>query len=247
MAYVLLAISPDKNILDDVEYFTKKMQSDLSIIKETDLPKGLDTFDKEQPNVLFINTTFTEDQDGYQAVLNLRKMHHEFLPVIFYNPKAKYDFQIQAFRQSQCIDFLTGDFQKNQFIEAMNKSLAWSKKINDECFRIPQGKNHFPIHSHTFSYAEVRKKQSRIDVYEYNAFTGKKTETLLTGITGTQFFNYAKKNSSFVVECYRGIYVNKKKIIGYMDGLLILIGDIRVPISVGGKYFNDLMDYIKKI
>ena len=126
MAYVVLAISPDKSILDDVEYFTKKMRDDLTIIKETDLCKGLDIFNKEQPNVLFISITFTEDQDGYQAVLNLRKMNHEFLPVIFYNPKAKYDFQFQAFRQSQCIDFLTGDFQKNQFIEAMNKSLAWS-------------------------------------------------------------------------------------------------------------------------
>ena len=116
MAYTLLAISHDKNILDDVEYYTRKMRDDINIIKETDISEGINFFHRERHSVLFINTTFIEEHDGYQAVLNLRKSHYKFLPIILFNQKAIYDFQLQAFRDIQCIDFLTGEFQKNRFI-----------------------------------------------------------------------------------------------------------------------------------
>ena len=244
MAYTLLTMDPNKRTLDDVEYLTHKVRDDINVIKSRTLGEGLTILNKEPIDILVINTTFDSAKDGYRAVIDLRRTFHKFLPVIFYSDIKDVEFCVNVFKETNCIDYLTKPLHPSKFEAALVVGLDWAERLKHDFFTITQGKSFIPISGNTFSYAEIRKNEDKIDVYEYDAFNGKKTAICLTNITVVKFLK-AVKNTKFVAECYRGIVVNKKMIIGYDGENLILKGDIRVPL--GGKFKGEFIDYIKKI
>lgn len=244
MAYVLLAVASTKNILDDIEYFTNKIRADVTVIKSGDLKKGIDILSKNSVSVLVISTTFESNNDGYKAVLRLRKTLHEHLPIVFYSESSDRLFGFEAFTETNCIAYLMTSLKLSEFEPALVKALSLAEKLKHEFFTVPQGASSIPISSKTFVYAQIRKGEDVIDVYEYDTFTGKKSSLVLNGISVVKLLEFAG-DTNFVAPCYRGIVVGKKMIIGYDDGKLILRGGMRV--SLGGTFEDDFNDYTKKI
>ena len=244
MAYTLLAIDPNKRTLDDIEYLTNKIRDDINVIKSRTLHEGFNILNKEPIDVLVVNTTFEGEKDGYKAVLDLRRTFHKFLPIIFFSDIKELAFCLTVFKETNCIDFLTSPLNPAKYEEALAVALNWAERLKQDFFTIVQGKSFVPISGSTFLYAEIRKNEDKIDVYEYDSFTGKKSGICLTNMTVTKFLK-AVKYTKFIAECYRGVVVNKKMIVGYDGENLILKGDNLVPL--GGKFKDDLIDYIKKI
>jgi len=244
MAYTLLAIDPDKRTLDDIEYLTNKVRDDINVIKSRGLQEGFNILNKEPIDVLVVNTTFQSVKDGYKAVIDLRRTFHKFLPIIFYSDIKDMEFRLNVFKETNCIDYLTKPLHPSKFEQGLVVALDWAERLKHDFFTIVQGKSFVPISGNTFSYAEIRKNEDKIDVYEYDAFTGKQSTICLTNMTVIKFLK-SVKHTNFIAECYRGVVVNKKMIVGYDGENLILKGDIIVPL--GGKFKDEFIDYIKKI
>jgi len=246
MTYLILLIVSDEKTLVKFEYFINEFRDDLKILKAQSLVEGLRILKEKPIDVLITATSFESDEDGYEVVMDLRKGDHERLPVIFLTSNEDITFQLKLFKETKCIDCLVYPFEQKDFCKALDISLKYATELEQGFFIVPQGRSSIPIDLRTFLYAEIRKGESKLDVYHCDHFAGEKWSECLSEISVKKFLGFAASYTKSVAQCYRGVVVNKKKIRGYDGrGSLILDGNQRVPL--GDTYEAEFVDFIKTI
>ena len=246
MTYLILLIVSDEKTLVKLEYFINEFRDDVKVLKTQSLVDGLRILKEKPVDVLITETSFEADEDGYEVVFDLRNGGHEKLPVIFLTKNDDIAFQLKLFKNTKCIDCLTYPLEQEEFQQALNIALKYAAELEQGFFVVPQGRSSIPIDLRTFLYAEIRKGESKIDVYHCDHFAGKKWSECLSEISIKKFVGFAAPYTGSVAQCYRGIVVNKKKIRGYDGkGNLIIDGNHRVPL--GDTYEAEFIDFIKTI
>jgi len=248
MTYLVLLVIPDEKTLMKLEYFITEFRDDIKILKTQSLVEGLRVLKERPIDVLITSTSFESDEDGYEVVFDLRNGSHERLPVIFLTENDDIAFQLKLFKKTKCIDCLTQPFEQEEFQQALGTALKYATELEQGFFIVPQGRSSVPVDLRTFLYAEIRKGESKIDVYHCDHFAGEKWSECLTEISIKKFLKFAASESytSSVAQCYRGIVVNKKKIRGY-DGKGNLIIDSNQRVPLGETYEAEFVDFVKTI
>ena len=246
MSYLVLLITPDEKILMKLEYFINELRDDVKVLKTQSLVEGLRILKKKPVDVLITATELESGEDGYEVVLDLRNGSHERLPTIFLTEDESSAFQLKLFKNTKCIDCLTYPLEQEEFQQALSIALKYATELEQGFFIVPQGRSSIPIDLRTFLYAEIRKGESKIDIYYCDHFVGERWSECLTEISIKKFLAYAESYTNSVAQCHRSVVVNKKKIRGY-DGKGNLIIDSNQRIPLGEKYESDFVDFIKTI
>ena len=246
MTYLVLLIVSDEKTLVKLEYFINEFREDVKVLKAQSLVEGLRILKEKPIDVLITETSIESDEDGYEIVYDLRNGGYERLPVIFLTSNDDLAFQLKLFKNTKCIDCLTHPLEQAEFQDALDIALKFAVELEQGFFVVPQGKSSIPVDLRTFLYAEIRKGESKIDVYHCDHFAGEKWSECLSEISVKKFLNYAEPFTNSIAQCYRGVVVNKKKIRGYDGkGNLIIDGNQRVPL--GDTYESEFIDFIKTI
>ena len=246
MTYLILLIVSDEKTLVKLEYFINELRDDVKVLKTQSLVEGLRIIKEKPIDVLITETSFESGEDGYEVVVDLRNGSHERLPVIFLTENDDVAFQLKLFKNTNCIDCLTHPYDQEEFHQALNIALKYATELEQGFFVVPQGRSSIPVDLRTFLYAEIRKGESKIDVYHCDHFAGEKWSECLSEISVKKFLGYAAPYTTSVAQCYRGVVVNKKKIRGYDGkGNLLIDGNQRVPL--GETYEVEFIDFIKTI
>lgn len=246
MTYLVLLIVSDEKSLVKLEYFINEFREDVKVLKAQSLVEGLRILKEKPIDVLITETSIESDEDGYEIVYDLRNGGYERLPVIFLTSNDDIAFQLKLFKNTKCIDCLLHPLDQMEFQDALDIALKFAVELEQGFFVVPQGKSSIPIDLRTFLYAEIRKGESKIDVYHCDHFAGEKWSECLSEISVKKFLSFAEPYTNSAAQCYRGVVVNKKKIRGYDGkGNLIIDGNQRVPL--GDTYESEFIDFIKTI
>ena len=246
MTYLILLIVSDEKILKKLEYFINEFRDDVKILKTQSLVDGLRILKDKPIDVLITETSFESDEDGYEVVFDLRSGGYERLPIIFLTENESTTFQLKLFKNTKCLDCLTYPLEQEEFEQALCITLKYAAEFEQGFFIVPQGRSSIPVDLRTFLYAEIRKGESKIDVYHCDHYAGERWSECLSEISVKKFLGFAAPYTSSIAQCYRGVVVNKKKIRGYDGkGNLIIDGNQRVPL--GDTYEVEFIDFIKTI
>ena len=246
MTYLILLIISDEKALTKLEYFINEFRDDVKVLKAQSLADGLRILKEKPIDVLITETSLEGNEDGYEVVIDLRNGSHERLPVIFLTENNDVAFQLKLFKNTKCIDCLTHQFEQEEFQQTLTIALKYASELEQGFFVVPQGRSSIPIDLRTFIYAEIRKGESKIDVYHCDHYAGEKWSECLSEISIKKLLGFAAPYTSSVAQCHRGFVVNKKKIRGYDGkGNLIIDGHHRIPL--GETYESDFIDFIKTI
>jgi len=240
MAYIVLGIDNDQELLDTIENYIAKHRGDVTFLRSKNISETLEII-KHKPIDLVVSEYYLLDGSGIELVLGIQKIH-PYLPIFFYSTLEDDKLIREIHRKTRYIDFLTKPCIEVDFISTLDYGLGLSMlRLVRNSFTVEQRFVEYTFYFDSFlRAAQIKGKKQVMVTYVIDKRIGKLGTILLKNMSLTKLKKIIG-NQAPVGLSDRSNLVNTLMILGvdYQQKALILKYDDHA--HLGGKGFQKIL------